>query len=114
MAADNLQVTRHEGEGLAIAAFALAQGGDGLGVAGVAGQVKAANAFDGQYPALGQEPTGGRHGVLGAEGGGVQALKVGSSSIAGVAMGARVVGLGVILVLGKVTVALRRQGGRCG
>ena len=57
--ANDHQIPGHEGEGFAIAALALAQGGDGLGVGRIAGEMKAADALDGQNSALAQEPAGG-------------------------------------------------------
>ena len=57
------QVPDHEGKGFGHPAFAFPEGGDGLVIAGVGGQVKAAEALDGHDPAMVQPVRGRGDGV---------------------------------------------------
>ena len=57
------QVPDHEGKGFGHPAFAFPEGGDGLVIAGVGGQVKAAEALDGHDPAMVQPARGRGDGV---------------------------------------------------
>ncbi len=58
-----VQVPDHEGKGFGHPAFALPQGFNGSVMAGVGGQVKASEAFDGHDPAVFQQARGSRDGL---------------------------------------------------
>lgn len=61
--AQHAHVLDHDRKGFVIAVLALAQTGNGLFVAGIAGKMKTANALDGNNSPLGEQPRSGGYGI---------------------------------------------------
>ncbi len=68
IAADDIEVPRHQGERLGIAAFAPAQLGDGDRVLRIAGEMEAADTLEGDDAPTLEQQARGRHGILRPQG----------------------------------------------